>query len=199
MWWVISIVLLLFSLQVMSDSLQPHELQHTRLPNPSPSPRVCPSSCPMDWWCHPTISSSATLLPFGHQSFPASGSFPMSQLFASGAQSIGAFHLFATCLFYNWAPLIAQLVKNLPVICSRPWFNSGSGRSTGKGIGYPLQYSWAFLVAQLVKNPPALQETWAQSWVRKIPWREEQLPTPVLWSGGLHGLRSPWGRRVRHN
>ena len=73
----------------MSNSLQPHGLQHTRLPCPSLSPRVCSNSCPLSRWCHPTISSSAALF-FCPQSFPASRSFPMSQLFASGGQSIGA-------------------------------------------------------------------------------------------------------------
>ena len=78
-----------FSHPVVSDSLWPHGLQHTRLSCPSPSPRVCPSSCPSHWWCHPTISSSA--IPFSPclQSFPASGSFPMSQFLTSGGQSIG--------------------------------------------------------------------------------------------------------------
>ena len=66
---------------------------------------------------------------------------------------------------------------------------SGSGRSAGEGIGYPLQYSWASLVAQLLKNMPAMWETW----VGKIPWRRERLPTPVLWPGEVHGLYSPWG------
>ena len=69
----------------------PLGLQHTRPSCPSPSPRVCPSSCQLNWWCHPTISSSVTLFSFWLQSFPASGSFPVScQLFASGGQSIGA-------------------------------------------------------------------------------------------------------------
>ena len=67
----------------------------------------------------------------------------------------------------------------------------GSGRSTGEGIGYPLQYSWASVVAQLVKNPPAVQETW----VGKIPWRRQRLPTPVSWPGEFHGLGSPWGHK----
>ena len=73
----------------MSDSLWPHGLQHTRLPCPSPSPGACSNSCPFSWWCHPTISSS--VVPFSSclQSFPASGSFPMSWFFASGGQSIG--------------------------------------------------------------------------------------------------------------
>ena len=74
---------------VVSDSLQPHGLQHARLPCPSPSPGACASSCPSSWWCHPTSSSS--VVPFSSclQSFPASGSFQMSQFFASGGQSIG--------------------------------------------------------------------------------------------------------------
>ena len=62
-------------------------------------------------------------------------------------------------------------------------------------IDYPLQYSLASLVIQLVKNPPALRNTWVRSWVGKIPWRREWLPTPVLWPGEFHGLYSPWGRK----
>jgi len=73
----------------MSDSLRPHGLQHARLPCPSSTPRACSNSCPLSWWCHPTISSS--VIPFSSwpQSFPASGSFPVSQFFTSGGQSIG--------------------------------------------------------------------------------------------------------------
>ena len=73
----------------MSDSLLPHGLQHTRLTYPSLTPRVCSNSCPLRQWCHPTMSSSVTHFPC-NQSFPESGSFPMSQLFASGGQSNGA-------------------------------------------------------------------------------------------------------------
>ena len=78
-----------FSRSVMSDSLRPHRLQHVRLPCPSPSLGACSNSCPSGWWCHPTISSS--VVPFSSclQSFPASGSFPMSQFFESGGQNIG--------------------------------------------------------------------------------------------------------------
>ena len=74
----------------MSDSLQRHRLKHARSPCPLPTPRVYPNSCPLSRWYHATISSS--LVPFSScpQSFPASGSFPMSQLFTSGDQSIGA-------------------------------------------------------------------------------------------------------------
>ena len=78
-----------FSHSVMSDSLRPHELQHARPPYPSPTPRVYPNSCPSNRWCHPTISSSVVPFSSCPQSLPASGYFPMSQLFAWGGQSIG--------------------------------------------------------------------------------------------------------------
>ena len=77
-----------FSHSVVSDYLWPHEPQHARPPCPSPTPGVYSNSCPLSWWCHQTISSS--VVPFSPclQSFPASGSFQMSQLFALGGQSI---------------------------------------------------------------------------------------------------------------
>ena len=78
-----------FSRSVMSDSLQPHGLQHARPPCPSSTPRVYPDSCPLSRWCHPIISSSVVSFSSCLQSFPALGSFPMSQFFASGGQSIG--------------------------------------------------------------------------------------------------------------
>ena len=77
-----------FSHSVVSDSLQPHGLQHTRTSCASTTPGACSNSCPLSWWCHPTISSSA--VPFSRlQSFPASGSFQISQFFTSGGQRIG--------------------------------------------------------------------------------------------------------------
>ena len=78
-----------FSCSVVSDSLRPHESQHARPPCPSPTPGVHSDSRPSSQWCHPTIPSSVVLFSSHLQSFPASGSFPMSQLFASGGQSIG--------------------------------------------------------------------------------------------------------------
>ena len=78
-----------FSRSVMSDSLQQHGWQHTRPPCSSPTPRVHPNPCPLSWWCHPAISSSVVPFSTCPQSFPASGSFPMSQLFAWDGQSIG--------------------------------------------------------------------------------------------------------------
>ena len=78
-----------FSHSVMSDSLQSHGLQHAGLPCPSPTLGVHPNSCPLSQWCHPTISSSVVSFSSCPQSFPASEAFQMSQLFASGGQSIG--------------------------------------------------------------------------------------------------------------
>ena len=91
----------------MSDSLRLHGLQHARLPCPSQTPRACSSSCQLSQWCHPTVSSS--VVPFSSclQSFPASRSFPMSQLFISGGQNIGA-SVSASVLPMNiqdWLPL----------------------------------------------------------------------------------------------
>jgi len=96
-----------FSHSVVSDSLWPHELQHARPPCPSPTPRVHSNSCPSSQWCHPAMSSSVVPFSSCPQSLPASGSFPMSQLFASGGQSNGVSAL-ASVLPMNtqdWSPL----------------------------------------------------------------------------------------------
>ena len=87
--WATIISVQLSSVTQSCPTLRPHELQHTRLPCPSPTPGVYSNSCPLSWWCHPTISSS--VIPFSSrlQSFPASGSFQMSQFFTSGGQHIG--------------------------------------------------------------------------------------------------------------
>ena len=96
-----------FSCSVVSDSLRPHELQHSRPPCPSPTPRVYLNSCPLSRWCHPAISSS--VIPFSScpQSLPALGSLPMSQLFSWGGQSIGASALASVppMNIQDWSPL----------------------------------------------------------------------------------------------
>ena len=100
MWW-------LFSHWVISDSLSPHGLQHARLPCPSLSPGICSNSCLGSQWCYPTISSSVTCFSSCPQSSPASGSFSVSWLFASGGQSVGASALALVLPVNNqgWFPL----------------------------------------------------------------------------------------------
>ena len=96
-----------FSCSVMSDSLRPHESQHARPPCPSPTPGAYPNSCPSSWWCNPAISSSVIHFSSCPQSLPASGSFPMSQLFTWGGQSTGV-SASASVLPMNtqdWSPL----------------------------------------------------------------------------------------------
>ena len=111
----IMLLLLLFS--HLSDSLLPLGLQHARLPCPLLSPRVCLNSCPLSWWCHPTILSSVAPFSSCLQSFPASRFFPVSQLFASGGQHIGA-SASASVLpmsIQGWFPLgLTGLISLLP-------------------------------------------------------------------------------------
>ena len=94
-----------FSHSVVTDSLQPHGLQHARLPCSSPTPRACSNSCPLSQWCHPNISSSVIHFSSCLQSFPASGSLQMSQFFTSGGQSIGASGSFLSMNIQDWFPL----------------------------------------------------------------------------------------------
>ena len=105
-----SVQLVQFSHSVMSDSLWPRRLHHTRPPCPSPTPGTCSNSCPSSWWCH-TINSSS-VVPFSYfQSLPVSGSFPVSQFFASGGQSIGV-SASASVLPMNiqdWFPLVLMV------------------------------------------------------------------------------------------
>ena len=118
-------LLLLFSCSVMSDSLQPHGLQHASLPCPSPSPRAGSNSCTLSWWYHPTISSS--VIPFSScpQSLPASGSFPMSQLFSSAGQSIGV--------------STSASVLPMNIQCWFPWGLTGLISLQSKGLSGLLQ------------------------------------------------------------
>ena len=86
-------------------TLQPHGLQHTRLPYPSPSPEVCSNLCPLSWWWRPTILSSVAPFSSCPQSFPTSGSFPMRQLFKSSGQSIGVSASVLPMNIQGWFPL----------------------------------------------------------------------------------------------
>ena len=120
-----------FSRWVMSNSLQPHGLKHARLPCPSPTPGAYTNSCPLSWWCHPTMSSSVISFSSNLQSFPASESFPMSQFFASGGQSIrvSASTLVLPMNIQDWFPLgwtglFSLKSKGLSRVFSTPQFKS---------------------------------------------------------------------------
>ena len=121
----------------MSDSLWPHELQHARLPCPSPSPRACSNSCSLSQWCHPTISSSVVPFSSCPQSFPASGSCPMSQFFASGGQSIGA------------SASVSVLLVNIP-----GWFPCCSRDSQESSLALQFESSSSLLI--LLYDPPLI-------------------------------------------
>ena len=145
-----------FSCSVMSNSLWPHGLQHTRPPCPSPTPRVCSNSCPLSQWCHPTISSSVIPFSFHLQSFPASGSFQMSQLFASGGQRIGAS---ASVLPVNiqdwsseWTGWISLQSKGLSRVFSNTTVQKHQFFGSQTSL-CPTLTAWEFSVHDYRKNP----------------------------------------------
>ena len=115
-----------FSHSVVTNALQPHGLQHTRPPCPSPTPRACSNSCPLSHeWCHPTISSSVTLFSSCPQSCPASRSFPMSQFFVSGGQSTGASASVLPMNIQDWFPLgLTALISLLSMGLLRVFSNT---------------------------------------------------------------------------
>ena len=123
----VDVTVIVQSLKVISSSLQPHGLQHARLLCPTLSPGVCSHSCPLTQWYYLTISSSATPFSFCLQSFPASGSFPMSQLFTSVGQRIGAsasasvlpgLNIQGCFFFLGFAGLISFQLKGLSRVFS---------------------------------------------------------------------------------
>ena len=126
------IQVLLFSRSVVSDSLQPHGLQPTSLPCPSFSSGICSNSCPLSQWCYPTISSAAAVFSFCLQSFPASGSFLVSCIFASCSQSPGA-SASASILpvnIHGWFPL----GQSLYCLSTCYWIASNKGMSLASPV-----------------------------------------------------------------
>ena len=138
----------------MSDSLQPLGLQHAKLSSPSLSLRVCLSSCPLNWWCYWTISSSVTLFFSCPQSFPASECFPMSWLFVSGRQSIGAF---------NFSVSTSNEYSGL-VFFRMDWFDVLAVQGTLKSLPQHQMVNCA-------------QTGWSQ---RKLCWRSKVVLTCIL-------------------
>ena len=143
-----------FSHSVVADFLQPHGLQHTRLPCPSPTPRTCSNSCPLSLWCHPTISSS--VIPFSShlQPFPASGSLPMSQFFTSGGQSIETSASVLPMNIQGWFPLGLTGLISL----QSKWFKSLLQHHSSKASILRLS---AFFMVQLT----SLGDYWKTIWL----------------------------------
>ena len=181
----------------MSDSLQSHELQHTRAPCPSPTPRVYPNPCPFSRWCHPTISSS--VVPFScPQSFPTSGSFQMSQLFTSGGQSIG----------------VSASTSVLPMN-TQDWFplgwtgwislqSKGLSRVFSNTTVQKHQFFWAGLILLISRT---VSDTYRPSELFRINECSEPPPNPKLPSWGPSAVEasctglslqcSQWGGQAR--
>ena len=125
---------LLLAVVLLSDSVTPWSLQHARLPCPSLSPWICWNSCPLSQSCRPVLSSPVAPFSSCPQSFPASGSFPMSQLFTSGGQSIGAWWKAGKCSFPPGLIVVAAAAKSLqsfPTLCD-PIDGSPPGASGNK-------------------------------------------------------------------
>ena len=153
-----------FSRSVMSDSLWPHGLQHTKPPCPSPTPRVYANSCPLSLWCHSTISSS--VIPFSSclQSFPASGSFQMSWLFASSSQSIGvsASTSVLPMNIQDWFPLgwtgwislqskgLSRVFSNTTIQKHQFFSAQLSSQSNSHIHTWPLENIWSWLYGPLL-------------------------------------------------
>ena len=150
----------------MSHSLQPHGLQHASLPCPSLSPRACSNSCPLSRWCYPTISSSVTPFSSCLQSFPASGSFPMSQLFASGGQIIG-------------------VVKVLNSICQQIWKTQPWPQDWKRSIFIPIPKKSNAKECSNCHTVALISQA-------SIHWRRKRQPTPIFLPGESQG----WGSLV---
>ena len=166
---------MLFSLPVVSDSLRPHGLQHSRPPCPSPSPKLCPSSCPLPQWCHPAIWSSDALFSFCPQSFPESGTFPISQLFASDDQNIGASASVLLMSIQGSFPLI--LTGLISLLSKGLWgvFPSTTVQRNGK----PPQYTCHENLINYIKCKKICTERWV-SQVGRCPvcywgWTEDNI------------------------
>ena len=129
----------------MSDSLRPHELQHTRLPCPSLSHGVCSNSCPLSWWCHPTTSFSVAPFSSCPLSFPASGSFPISWLYTSGGQSIWSFS-FSISPSSEYSGLISFRIDCFDLIAIQGTFKSLLQHHNSKVL---ILWCSAFLMVQL--------------------------------------------------
>ena len=138
-----------FSSSVVSNSLSPHGLQHARPPCPFPTPRVHPNSCPLSRWCHPTISFSVVPFSSHLQSFPPSGSFQMSQLFASGGRSTGVSASTSVLPMYtqDWNPLGWTGWTSLQ---SKGLWRVFSNTTVQKHLRYIFYACWLYIYTYLI-------------------------------------------------
>ena len=194
----------------MSDSLWPYGLQHTRPPCPSPKPGVYPNSCPSSWWCHPTISSSVGPFSSCLQSFPASGTFPMSQFFASGGQSFGV-SASASVLPMNikgwfplgWAGWISLLSEGLARVFSNSTVQKHHLLGTQAMAPHSSTLAWKI---PWTEEPGRLQSMGSlrvrHDWVTSLSLftfmhrRRKWQPTPVFLPGESQGRQSLVGCRL---
>ena len=181
-------VTLLFSFSVMSSSLWSHGLQHASLPCPSPFPRACSNSWQLSWWCHPTISSS--VIPFSSclQPFPTSGSFPMSQLFAWGVQSVRA-SASASVLpmnIWSWFPLgLTGLISLQSKGLSRVFSNT-----TVQKHQFLVHQCLVFFMVQVPHQlcyRIILRKEYSASWLLFSDW----VASDSLWPHGLEHASLP--------
>ena len=174
-----------FSRSVVSDSLRPHESQHARPPCPSQTPRVDSNSCLLSRWCHPAISSSVVPFSSCPQPLPASGSFPVSQLFASGGESIGV----SLSNFTDHLTQAKQVVKSSralscftwhsdpgwthegskPRLWKQPWYRREQLCSSAISTYTEIIYTSGFPGGWAINNPPASAADGLDPWLRKIP------------------------------
>ena len=150
------LVLVRFSLSVMSDSLWPHGLQHTRPPCPSPTPGVYANSGSLSQWCHPTISSSVVRFSSCLQSFPASGSFQMSQFFASGGQSIGVLASI---------PVLPMSIQDGFPLRWTGWISLVSVNCHLKNVARKIEKAGSFVSPLILKCPASRNKTFRDNFV----------------------------------
>ena len=143
----------------MSHSLRPHEPQHARPPCPSPTPRVYPNPCPLSRWCHPSISSSVVPFSSHLQSFPASGSFLMSQFFTSGGQSIGTS---ASVPISEYSGLVSFRIDWLDLLAVQGTFKSVLQHHSSKAS---ILWRSAFFIVQL--SHPSIHDYWKNHLTRQ--------------------------------
>ena len=175
----------------MSNSLRPHELQHARLPCPSPTPGVYSNSGPLSQWCHPSISSSVVLFSSCPQSFPASGSFPVGRFFTSGGQSIGVSASALVLPMNKTGQSVWWLsAKESACQCGRHRFNPWSGKILHADPGrFHMQQGNQAHMSQL---PSLFSRAGSHSdWACVLQLRKPECPRPLLRSKRNHHNEMP--------